>query len=248
MGPFACSTGLSGAVHFEKPGESGQNWRRLAFAPNARFLAGGSYDGTAKIWQWTGDRLEEPRTLEGHERAVHDVAFSPDGRTLATASFDGTIGVWDVETGKRKSFFPAADVGRVPSVGFSPDGETVFAANADDQTIRRFTLDGTPVSDPEFPKANDRILWAALGPHGRRVAVVGREHIVTVYNARTGKVEHRLPGHEQTVLKAIFSPDGEQLATLGGGGTVRFWNLTKGEELFTIRLLNNISPVQAGTS
>ena len=45
-----------------------------------------------------------------------------------------------------------------------------------------------------------------------------------------------MAGHEQTVYRAIYSPDGRQLATVSWDMTVRPWDLDSQSLLFTLRL------------
>src|SRR5437588_2103133 len=68
--------------------------RAVAFSPDGKTLASGSFDMTIKLWDVTsGTQL---RTLTGHSGTVDSVAFSPDGKTLASGSNDNTIKLWDV--------------------------------------------------------------------------------------------------------------------------------------------------------
>src|SRR5262245_3949123 len=60
----------------------------VAYSPDGRFIATGSYDRTAKVWDAASGK--ELVTLMGHTAAVEAVAFSPDGKTLATGSYDAT--------------------------------------------------------------------------------------------------------------------------------------------------------------
>ena len=68
---------------------------------------------------------------------------------------------------------------------------------------------------------------------------VGRDLPVHLLNAVDGSEDLRLVGHENAIFRAAFSPDGGQVATVGGDATVRFWDLTAGELLFTLRLPTN---------
>jgi len=66
----------------------------LAFSPDGRWLASGSWDGTVSLWEIPSGR--RVATLEGHTSYVLSVAFSPDGRLLASGSGDGTVILWGV--------------------------------------------------------------------------------------------------------------------------------------------------------
>src|SRR5262245_10602236 len=72
----------------------------LAFSPDGRMLATGSFDKTVKLWDMKSG--QELATLIGHEESIATLAFSPDGRILATGSRDytikiRTIKIWNVE-------------------------------------------------------------------------------------------------------------------------------------------------------
>lgn len=68
----------------------------IAFSPDSRTLASGSYDETVRLWDVkTGRHLQ---TLAGALLcSFHSIAFSPDGQTLASAA-DNTICLWGMKT------------------------------------------------------------------------------------------------------------------------------------------------------
>lgn len=69
-----------------------ENLTSVAFSPDGKLLASGSYDKTVRVWDIQTADLK--LTLKGHDDVVESVAFSPDG-TLASASADKTVKLWE---------------------------------------------------------------------------------------------------------------------------------------------------------
>jgi eukaryotic-like serine/threonine-protein kinase len=68
-----------------------------AFSRDGRWVATGSRDETARVWDAaTGRPLSSSLR---HANPVYSVAFSPDGRWLATGCLDGTVRLWDWAAG-----------------------------------------------------------------------------------------------------------------------------------------------------
>jgi WD40 repeat protein len=67
----------------------------VAFSPDGKTIASGSYDKTVKLWD--AQTRQELATLKGHAYMVLSVAFSPDGKTLAFGNADNTVKLWVVD-------------------------------------------------------------------------------------------------------------------------------------------------------
>jgi hypothetical protein len=73
----------------------------VAFSPDGKTLASGSFDRTIKLWNV--ETREEVATLRGHRGMLWGMAFSPDGRFLASGSSDRTVKVWAAAANGRGS-------------------------------------------------------------------------------------------------------------------------------------------------
>jgi predicted NACHT family NTPase len=108
----------------------------LAFSPDRKTLASGSYDSTIRLWDVeTHQALGLP--LKNHEGKINAVAFSPDGQYLASSGSDGFVKLWDCETRQ-----PLCDLYK--GAGGS---DALFAFSADNNNIIANEFSGLKVWD-----------------------------------------------------------------------------------------------------
>lgn len=113
----------------------------LAFSPDVKLLASGSFNSTIKVWQVAGTAEQPLHTLpHAHLSEVLSLAISPDNQILVSGGADRTIKLWNLANGAKDApEILEGHAGRVWCVAISPDGKTVASASAD-YTIKLWEL------------------------------------------------------------------------------------------------------------
>ncbi|MDM8558163.1 hypothetical protein [Candidatus Parabeggiatoa sp. HSG14] len=236
---------------WEEPQAHTDDIQRLVFSPKDHLLASASFDTTAKLWQIKTEKIKgkvketlvNKQVLTGHHQAVNAIIFSPDARMLATASYDGRVGLFKVGTDQKS--FQQIHKGRVYSVDFDKSGQRLLTSGKENYSKEGYThlweinLEQSQ-QEPltllkEFHRISDKLFWSQLSPDNQWVVSVGRDWLVHISTTDLQQQYH-LVGHENSILRAIFSPDSTQIATVSGDATLRFWNFKNKEELLTLRL------------
>jgi WD40 repeat protein len=186
----------------------------LAFSPDGRRLA--TCDGNRRLSVWDTQTwavvASWPHPARPWQRSA---VFSPDSRVLAGGVENGVVG-WEAETGRevfRLTCPPAAlptHHSMMSDVQFSPDG-SALAANQDgilnvwgleDRTLRaRF-------GDQKNGLAG--VAGSAFFPAGDRI-VTSKNEVMTVRDARTGRVLFTVPALRARAERLAFLPGGDRL-------------------------------------
>jgi WD40 repeat protein len=203
----------------------------VSFSPDQQYIATGSADGTAKLWNRQGKEL---KTLEGHKSIVASVAFSLDSQLVATASFDKTVKLWNRD-GKLLTTLKN-HTGWVYSVAFSPDGKTIASASKDG-TVKLWSLEGKLLDEFKVPAPADKgdggLNTVAFSPDGQKIAASSWDKTVRVWDLKD-KHEQVLAGHQDGVNSVSFSPDGKWIVTASRDRTIKLWN-RDGQEIRTLK-------------
>jgi len=83
----------------------------LAFSPDGRILASGSYDQNIWLWDVSGRTAHARHVLEGHTGEVNCLTFTPDGKMLYVSnSGDRSVSVIDTDTRQIVAIIPVGEV------------------------------------------------------------------------------------------------------------------------------------------
>ena len=171
------------------------------------------------------------------DHTLQDVEFSPDRKRLAILwrSPGGfSAGVYD-SSGREQVRVPELHRADVWSLVFSPDG-TRLASASDDTTARLWdAATGRPMSGPLCHPGNGRVVSAAFRRDGARLVTASGDGTVCQWDARTGAaVEPPYDRHAGEVWTAVYSPDGEWVASAGTDRTIRLWRATGREDALVL--------------
>jgi WD40 repeat protein/tetratricopeptide (TPR) repeat protein len=215
----------------------GNGARRAVLSPDGSTAATSSGDGVVRLWDLRSGAVCTG-TLEAFRGDASALALTEDGRRLLAATPGGDIGVWDLASGERLSFLEGRETLGARPVRFSPDGRLALAAGPDNgvrlwdlesaRLVRTFAAGGYAYVDK--PGA------LCLGPDLRTV-VIGRDELVSAWDAETGERISDLIGHEAMVAAAEISADGRLALTCGWyhDRTIRIWDVPTGSCIKVLR-------------
>ena len=191
-------TGPAGVVNF------------VAYSPDGRFLAAGSHDSAAHVWDADGKPVA---TLRGHKGMIEALAFAPDGRLLTTAH-DMTARVWSLPDGKLLTAWDAHDK-PISAAAWNKDGATVATA-AQDGAVKFWTPAGKLVRAVPGA-ASAAVSCVTFTPDSRRAVFSAWSNeesdsrIKGVIDVATGTISQEARSN-LSLTDAAVSPDGTLLA------------------------------------
>ena len=107
-----------------------------------------------------------------------------------------------------------------------------FACEAGGQTVSQVGPERTLALNEAPGRITKPVVsQLALDPTGRFLATAGDDHLVRVWDGRTGSLLHRLEGHLDWIRACVFSPTGRILATAGQDRQILLWDPETGQRI-----------------
>ncbi|EJC99863.1 WD40 repeat-like protein [Fomitiporia mediterranea MF3/22] len=199
----------------------------VAFSPDGKCVASGSWDGTAKVWDVeSGEVLCE--FLEENGSGVMSVAFSSNRHRIVSGSWDGTVAIWDVESGEVVSGPFTGRTKGVNTVAFSPEG-THIVSGSEDTIIRVWDVkSGSTIHVLEGHTA--AVCSVVFSSDGKRIISGSHDKTIRVWDAMTGQaIGNPFVGHTDEVNSVAISRDDRRIVSGSYDYTVRVWDVESGK-------------------
>ena len=225
---------------------------------------GGEYEDTNEVNVWDAQTGKKLFDLSGRSGPVYRAAYSPDGRRIATAggNFEkAEARVWSADTGKVILSLQRVS-SNVRSIRFSPDGKQVAVLGQNDGVQTWDATTGEVLPRPRSlppvgivtlsfdamaysPDSKLLVVAAQASPSAARDRTVLAQATraseerdfcsVVVFQAGSGREERSFPVYATSILDVAVHPDNTRIALACADGTVRLYDVSRGEELYVFR-------------
>lgn len=215
----------------------------VAWHPTEKYLVAGGSDDAIRIWNLHAGRLY--KTLTGHRGRIGALAVDPTGRYIISGSWDRTVRIWEFATGSLKSELHGHE-GPIRTLRLSHNGEFIISGS-DDRTIMLWRLSSGELVHSFSGHSgaisalcldrSDRFLVSASWDRTLKIwDLVDRKLLKTIASGSTGGLGGAgANGHSAPVLAIAMEPRGRFFVTSAMDRTAKFWELTSGELLHTMR-------------
>ena len=208
-----------------------------AFSADVRWLATGSADSAARLWDvrtLAEDSPAAPITLGGHTDSVSSLVFDPKLRWLATGSDDAKVRLWDLAAiaqepmGEHASVTLSGNEEPVLATAFSHDGRWL-ATGGFDRNARLWDMNAPQNPPIVLYGHTDQVSAIAFSPDDRWLITTGRDATVRLWDldaADPAIASVVLRGHEGWVRSLAVSADSRWVITSSEDRTARLWGIT----------------------
>jgi len=230
----------------------------ISFSPDGKYLATGSEEFAAIIWDIENDTAKLKLEQDNEDGEISAIAFSPDGNYLAagySSVGNVTVKVWDLESGKSlrsfnniwenfsskpsfespeqaEGFMMGEIENSVMSVAFSPDGKHLVTGTDYNTSVILDLEKGQKILT--LIGHQNSISSVLFSSDGTRILTGSYDGKAKLWDLNNDKKILKITGVEDEITSVAFSPDGTRLATGSEDKSAKIWDLEKGEEVLSL--------------
>ena len=189
------------------------------FARDGSHVLTSDYDGKFRVWNLAS--TNPPTLLHTGDETIRLAAISPDGCWAITAVEPEQCRVWNLQTSR--CIVTQAVLPRVSHLAFSPDSSFAVVASGDEEGwMQRWRIPSNGEA-PTARRLGHKVTDFTFSQDGRKLLVSGGA-FASIHDAVTLEMLGAPLEHQPKVQQAIFSQDGERIATVANDGTAIVWN------------------------
>ena len=208
----------------------------VALSPGGQRLAIGKHSGL--LYLWDVEREQQIGLLpDGWQSDAQLGSFSPDGKLLAVVAAGKGLKVWNLEKLEVVATLPKSAATPTCNPCFSTLDGAVAVGNADG-TVEVWNL-ARKQRVADWKAHQYHISGISFVPDGNRLVTVGEDNKARLWDLESQREVlsfGRTLGSYQSVA---VSPDGQRIAAGTGEGTIKIWNAATGQELVTLKGVND---------
>lgn len=177
------------------------------------------------VWEWRSETYILKQ--RGHAYGMRCMAYSPDGVVICTGGEDGKLKLWNASSGFCYVTMEQSHQAPVTSLCFA-NSSVVLSASLDG-TVRAHDLHRYRTFKTLTTPTPVQFLSLAVDPSGEIVTAGSMDPFhIYAWNLQTGKLLDVLTGHTGPVSQLAYQSHGGTLASASWDGTVKLWDLYKG--------------------
>lgn len=185
-----------------------------------RIISGGA-EGKVRVWNVTSSHQSLVISLKEHRGSVNSLRTNKDFTQCISASSDGSCIVWDMVRYVRITAFFEPNI--FTGVLYHPDESQILTCGSNHKITYWDATDGQAIR--VIDGADAIMTGIDVDTNGEFFVSVAEDTLLKVWHYDDGITAAIGRGHSGTIRAVKFSPDFQQIVSVGSNGDIIFWEL-----------------------